>query len=175
MIQVSDRIDVLNIIIQYHTIPMGENWGNQVPYSPIMKWFQPIHMYFALTNKSSQVKQQNYTDHEIKSLNMCIEKYNYVNSCLVEIPLGLCSWTISKWSKTTDFLGIGTSCNNISSLFPICCLKGAYMQLMYYENGVEYMNFSFIIHGYYIYRIYGCLNIQLLHWWPLILVIAWGY
>lgn len=44
-------------------------------------------MYFALTNKSSQVKQQNYTDHEIKSLNMCIEKYNYVNSCLVEIPL----------------------------------------------------------------------------------------
>lgn len=24
MIQVSDRIDVLNIIIQYHTIPMGQ-------------------------------------------------------------------------------------------------------------------------------------------------------
>lgn len=35
MIQVSDRIDVLNIIIQYHTIPMGENWGNQVPPLPL--------------------------------------------------------------------------------------------------------------------------------------------
>lgn len=26
-------------------------------------------------------------DYEIKSLNMCIEKYNYVYSCLVEILL----------------------------------------------------------------------------------------
>lgn len=28
-------------------------------------------------------------DYEIKSLNMCIEKYNDVNSCLVEILLGV--------------------------------------------------------------------------------------
>lgn len=58
---------------------------------------------------------------------MCIEKYNYVNSCLVEILLGLCLWIISKWSKIIDFLGIGISCNNIFSLFLICCLKGVYM------------------------------------------------
>lgn len=62
--------------VQYHTIEYNRQSTDKFPFFHYEMISTNTYAFCEDNNKSSQVKQQNYMDHEIQSLNVC--KYKYV-------------------------------------------------------------------------------------------------
>lgn len=72
-VQVTDIIDELFNIIQFE---YNRQSTDKFPFFHYEMISTNTYAFCEDNNKSSQVKQQNYMDHEIQSLNVC--KYKYV-------------------------------------------------------------------------------------------------